>query len=116
MLDAAISSSTIANNIFYNPEGGKTIEASGFSGSITISNNITMGSAMTDRSTIPAGMIMTANQLATNPLFVGAPGDFRLQAGSPAIDAGLTLSLVLFDFDGRARPRGIAYDIGAHER
>ena len=118
VLDALISASSIVNNIFYNPEGGRTIEAAGFSGSITIANNITMGSAMTDRSSIPAGMTLTNNQLNTNALFVNAnaPFDFRLQAGSPAIDAGQTLSLVRFDFDGLTRPRGAAYDIGAYER
>jgi hypothetical protein len=116
VLDANISSSLIANNIFYNPEGGRTIEAAGFAGTITISNNITMGTAMTDRSSIPSGMTLTNNQLLTNALFVNvAAFDFHLQATSPAIDAGQTLALVTIDFDGRARPRGAAFDIGAFE-
>jgi hypothetical protein len=115
VLDASISASSIVNNIFYNPEGGRTIEATGFSGTITIANNITMGTAMTDRSSIPAGMTLTNNQLTTNALFVNAPLDFHLQASSPAIDAGQTLSLVRLDFDGRTRPRGAGYDIGAYE-
>ncbi|HEX9704672.1 MAG TPA: choice-of-anchor Q domain-containing protein, partial [Gemmatimonadales bacterium] len=114
VLDASISSSLIANNIFYNPEGGRTMEAPGFSGTITVSNNVTMGSAMTDVST-PSGMTLLNNQLNTNAQFVGAPGDFHLLAGSPAIDAGQTLAQVSLDFDGRARPRGAAYDIGAYE-
>ena len=116
VLDASISASSIVNNIFYNPEGGRTIEAGGFSGTITIANNITMGSAMTTRRFAPSGMTMTNNQLNRNALFVNAPLDFRLQAGSPAVDAGQSLSLVRVDFDGRARPRGLSYDIGAYER
>src|SRR5919109_221583 len=117
VLDASISASSIVNNIFYNPEGGKTIEAGGFSGTITIAHNITMGSAMTDRSSIPAGMTLTNNQLNTNALFVNLGAfDFHLQATSPAIDAGQTLTQVRLDFDGATRPRGAGYDIGAFER
>jgi hypothetical protein len=75
-----------------------------------------MGSAIHDRSSTPAGMTLANNQVATNALFVNAAGfDFRLQSTSPAIDAGLTLTLVTIDFDGRARPRGARHDIGAWE-
>ena len=117
VLDANISNSSIINNVFYNPEGGKTIEAAGFGGSITIANNITTGSAMTDRSSIPSGMAMSNNRLNTDALLVNpAGGDFHLQAGSPAIDAGQTLTLVPLDFERRARPRGAGFDIGALER
>ncbi|MGH7568623.1 MAG: choice-of-anchor Q domain-containing protein [Gemmatimonadales bacterium] len=114
VLDASISNSLIANNIFYNPEAGRTIEAQGFSGTITVSHNITTGSAMTDVST-PSGMTLINNRLNTNPLFVNAPADFHLKAGSPAIDAGVSLTLVTIDFDGVVRPTGTAYDIGAYE-
>jgi hypothetical protein len=114
VLDASITGSTIANNIFYNPEGGRTIEAGGFSGSITVSNNITMGSAMTDVGT-PSGMTLAANQLGTDALLVNAPADMHLRAGSPAINAGLSLPQVTVDFDGRLRPLGAPYEIGAYE-
>jgi hypothetical protein len=51
-----------------------------------------------------------------NPLFVNpSAGDFHLQAGSPAIDAGTMIALVATDFDGIPRPQGAAYDIGAYE-
>jgi hypothetical protein len=41
--------------------------------------------------------------------------DFRLDAGSPAIDRGATVADVRVDFAGVARPRGSAFDIGAFE-
>jgi hypothetical protein len=41
--------------------------------------------------------------------------DFHLQDGSPAIDAGVVLSSVPRDFDGRRRPVGTTYDHGAFE-
>jgi hypothetical protein len=49
-------------------------------------------------------------------LFVN-PGadDYRLKAGSPAIDAGITLAEVTDDILGVPRPVGAAYDIGAYE-
>ena len=53
---------------------------------------------------------------AINPLFINlAAGNYHLQAGSPAIDAGVTLPNVLNDFDGIARPQGVRYDIGPYE-
>src|SRR5919108_99330 len=119
VLDASISASSIVNNIFYNPEGGKTIEVQDFSGTITVSHNITSGSSMTDarRPSTPRGMTLTSNQLDTDPRFVNAGAfDFHLLATSPAIDAGQTLLRVARDFDGRSRPRGSGHDIGAFER
>jgi len=49
-------------------------------------------------------------------LFVNPSGnDFHLKSGSPAINAGKTLSEVTNDRDGNSRPQGSAYDIGAYE-
>ncbi|MCU0448949.1 MAG: T9SS type A sorting domain-containing protein [Bernardetiaceae bacterium] len=49
--------------------------------------------------------------------FVNSASDFRLQAGSPAIDAGRTVPNVTLttDHDGNARPRGRGIDVGALE-
>ena len=41
-------------------------------------------------------------------------GDYHLQAGSPAIDHG-TNAGVITDLDGRKRPLGAGYDMGAYE-
>ncbi len=62
------------------------------------------------------GSIIDHNLSGTNPLFINAAtADFHLQAGSPAIDAGMTISQVTTDKDGNARPAGAAYDMGAYE-
>jgi hypothetical protein len=115
VLDASISNSSIKSNVFYNPQGGKTIEAQGFGGSITIANNLTSGSAMHDRSSTPSGMTLQNNRLNTNAQLVSPPSNFRLQSTSPAINAGEALTSVVYDWDGNSRPYGGAWDIGAYE-
>ena len=116
VLDASISNSSIRNNIFYNPQGGRTIEAAGFSGSITIANNITSGTDIDDQSGTHSGITLNNNHLNTNPQLINPPNDFRLQSSSPAIDRGETLSYVTIDHAGANRPRGAGHDIGAYER
>jgi hypothetical protein len=41
--------------------------------------------------------------------------DLHLKSTSPAVNAGASLSLFTFDYDGNTRPQGSAYDIGAYE-
>jgi hypothetical protein len=43
------------------------------------------------------------------------PGDYHLQAGSPAIDAGTSAGAPTTDFEGHGRPCGAGVDIGAYE-
>lgn len=52
------------------------------------------------------------------PLFVAAPSDFRLAAGSPAVDAGspaFTADPAEQDFDAGVRQSGLRTDLGADE-
>ncbi len=79
---------------------------------ITGSNNIFYGhgappanSSLTDSLNVDPRL---ANLSLANP-------DFHLQPGSPAIDAGVTISGLATDFDGIPRPQGSAFDIGAYQ-
>lgn len=64
------------------------------------------------------GLGYDANSFIINlsQLFVDiGADDYHLAAGSPAVDAGVTLPDVPEDLDGRPRPAGSAFDIGAYE-
>ena len=64
--------------------------------------------------------VFDPNSIAADPMFVEVNpkvlADFKLQANSPAIDAGIdVLGLFDYDFDGISRPQGVEWDIGAYE-
>ncbi len=67
---------------------------------------------------ISAGELGAGN-ISVDPLFVspawGREGDYHLQSGSPAIDAGISQSSPGTDLEGKVRPRGTGYDIGCYE-
>jgi parallel beta-helix repeat protein len=113
-----------ANNQIYN----NTIYGNSISGidvfndapGTVIKNNIIFknGDGSSSQQIIDRGATGTvqSNNLITNPQFVNvSANDFSLQAASPAINAGLTVSQVTTDIKGIARPQGTAYDIGAYE-
>lgn len=64
----------------------------------------------------PSGSPSPGDLWMVDPLFVSsASGDFHLQAGSPLIDAGVTIPNISNDFDDTSRPIGAGFDIGAYE-
>jgi hypothetical protein len=106
ILAATTTNLFIENNIFYLP--GQNVGISGTQSGAIIDHNLSTG-------TVGGGGTGT-NIENTDPLFVSPSTlDFRLQAGSPAIDAGLALNIVLNDFLGTLRPQGAGWDIGAYE-
>lgn len=56
---------------------------------------------------------LTQTRVDTGELY----GDYHITAGSPAVDAGLTLpaNALATDYDGEPRPAGAGFDIGADE-
>jgi hypothetical protein len=54
--------------------------------------------------------------LNSNPSFIdSANGNFRLQSSSPAINNGKAISGFNYDIEGKTRPQGSGWDIGAYE-
>ena len=79
-------------------------------------NNIFSGNHANGVQNNGAGTVLSNNLTTSSPLFVNAAADdFRLQAGSPAVDAGRTLTSIPLDYSGMARPQGAGFDIGAYE-
>src|SRR5437016_3851794 len=96
----------IEDNIFYLP--GQNIGISGTQSGAFIDHNLSTAAV--------GGGGIGSNIENTDPQFVNPSAlEFRLQAGSPAVDAGTILSIVLGDVLGIIRPQGAGYDIGAFE-
>jgi parallel beta-helix repeat protein len=113
VVDNGVSNAKVYNNTIYgNGSTGLYI----YSGAkVLIKNNIVYGNGTSNITKSGSGAVL-ANNLTTNPLFVApASHNFKLQAASPAINKGVTLSEVKNDYLKVARPQGGAYDIGAYE-
>ena len=110
--DVASGNVTVQNNIFYNPPGSIALNTYGFTApSCVLDHNLVYGGTMGSAS----GCSFT-NNIQANPAFVNASSDFHLQLGSPAIDAGVTVSGAATDYDGVVRgAQGKSFDIGAFE-
>ena len=88
--------------------------------------HVTSGSPTADfcdfgGSTCPAGVTCTGCLFDQDPLYQGgSPYDYHLTSTSPCMDTGTSDSVTYpdlpsDDFDGRTRPVGLNYDIGAFE-
>jgi hypothetical protein len=102
----------IENNIFAAPNTGALyFENLPFPEAVVRSNMVSKGVLTVGQ---PRYVTFGRNWVQTDPKLIGA-GNARLEAGSPAIDAGLSLNYVQRDAEGVVRPRGRAYDLGAYE-
>ncbi len=125
---------TLVHNTLVGERRGEGIYVGGYGGSVVtlaVTNTIITGFGVGITSTLPASSTITADHVlfwanadngirGTNPVdgdprFLNpAEDDYRLAAGSTAIDAGVDAG-VTEDFEGESRPRGPAPDIGADE-
>lgn len=116
-LDILEQASGIAvyNNTFYDCTG-YPVQVGLFgaaSGSI-IKNNVFAGNHSGDRiNSVQAIATDASHNYSGDPGFRAPGSDFRLNAGSVAIDAGVPV--VQDDFTGSPRPSGAGYDLGAYE-
>lgn len=105
---------SIIGNIFYNGNGGGIYYYDGTYSASVSHHNLYYGAPL-DVVSAPSGVTESSN-ITGDPLFTNfATHNFQLLAGSPAIDAGVTVSAVTKDFAGVLRTAGPAPDIGAYE-
>jgi hypothetical protein len=87
------------------------VAASSSGSDLNVQNLLVLGSSLPAQAVQPSNLAVGPGAFAE-----GAAHNYHLSAGSPAIDAGVTLTEVSTDREGTARPQGKAYDIGAYER
>ncbi len=109
--DLTLLHNTFAANGTHFRDGG----GGGLGARFTARNNLFEGAAPAEVSGFGSNMgIATADLAAT---FAGAGArDYRLRAGAAPVDAGVAGLGVVDDHDGRARPQGGGFDVGAFER
>jgi hypothetical protein len=100
----------LRNNVIWQLAGESYFASSWGSdcGTVTGSNNLWYGAG--------SATTCTSGNVTANPLVVNLAGqNFQLQQGSPATNAGTTITSLKTAINGIVRPQGSAYDIGAYE-
>jgi hypothetical protein len=78
---------------------------------LDVRNLLLLGGALPAEAAGPSNLAVKPSSFVNT-----AENDYRLAAGSPAIDQGVALTEVPTDRANVKRPQGAAYDIGAYER
>lgn len=117
--DTAINPAVYNNTVYDVPLGIQLLTSSG----AVVQNNLI--NAVTTNiqdlgNNVKASNLCTAvglgcSVITATPKFMSPGSNFRLAAGSLAIDSGATILAVTNDLDRGSRPAGNAYDIGAFE-
>ena len=109
------TNAAVTNNIVYNNN------TTGIDGSYAPSTNQYLNNLVTGQSTnwnLASGASHSGD-VTSAPQFVyympDGTGDYHLNSGSPAVNAGTSQSAPVNDFDDGPRPVNGAYDIGAYE-
>jgi len=90
-IDSSVTNAIVQNNVSYLNAGGNYGDAG-------------------------TGTTADHNLFGVDPKFLSpSTNDYHLTDGSPAIDAGRTVSRFNADLEGITRPQGAARDIGAYE-
>jgi parallel beta-helix repeat protein len=109
--DAGHTNTMFANNIFYQLNKKPIAYTPGIKG-LNFSHNLWYGNK-------PNSEVTSAKDIFENPFFVNEgtyqASNYQLQKLSPAINQGMFLNDVGFDYFKNKRPSGGIYDIGAHE-
>jgi hypothetical protein len=114
------SNFTIANNIFYQPNGAAIYlnPCSGKSG-IVVRNNLSTGELIyngDDGGVSCRNVMLVENMIRTDPALVNPQArDFRLTSSSPALNKADATISPEFDLEGAPRPKGKASALGAFE-
>jgi hypothetical protein len=104
---------TAQNNLFYNRADADGVQLEVVEGD---PSNLNTYASYTSSNIASLG----SGNIYGDPEFIraewGPNGDFHLQSGSPAIDAGLSTGAPSDDLDGKVRPKSSAVDIGCYEK
>ena len=106
-----ISNVSVFNNtIADNDKAAIRVSTGALSGNNPVFNNILIGGA--GGNGLQMGNNFTGNAMFVNP----GGGDYKLQAGSPAINTGQADGAPAFDLENKPRPAGGGVDMGAYEQ
>lgn len=102
--------SIINNTVVDNQRNAIEVNTDGLSGNNPVFNNIFSGNGIGGAG-LKIGENFTGDAQFVNP----SAGDYHLRAGSAAINAGV-VGAPAFDKDGKSRPLGGGFDMGAYEQ